>query len=137
MPLGAFVANSTLMSALTHNPVLGHITTFGGHPVSCAAGLAAMQFLEDSKLIEEIRIKESLFLSLLTHPLILSVNSAGLWLAVQFNSFETCKKVIDRCIKKGVVTDWFLFASDCLRIAPPLIITDEEIKYCCQVILES
>ena len=137
MPLGAFVANSTLMSALTHNPVLGHITTFGGHPVSCAAGLAAMQFLEDSKLIEEIRIKESLFLSLLTHPLILSVNSAGLWLAVQFNSFETCKKVIDRCIKKGVVTDWFLFASDCLRIAPPLIITDEEIKYCCQVIVES
>ena len=137
MPLGAFIANKNLMATLTYNPVLGHITTFGGHPVSCAAGLAAMQFLLESDLIKEVQKKEALFVSMLMHPLIYTVNSAGLWLAVQFDSFETCKKVIDRCIKKGVVTDWFLFAPNCLRIAPPLIITEEEIRHCCKVIVES
>lgn len=137
MPLGAFIASNALMSTLTNNPVLGHITTFGGHPVSCAAGIAAMKYLLNGSLIKDVQQKEALFVSLLTHPLIRSVNSAGLWLAVQFDSFETCKKVIDRCIKKGVVTDWFLFAPHCLRIAPPLIITEEEIKHCCQVIIES
>lgn len=137
MPLGAFVADINLMATLTNNPVLGHITTFGGHPVSCAAGLAAMQVLLGSNMINGVQSKEALFVSLLKHPLIKSVNSAGLWLAVLFDSFEICKKVIDRCIKKGVITDWFLFAPNCLRIAPPLIITEEEIRYCCEVILES
>ena len=137
MPLGAFIASNALMSTLTNNPVLGHITTFGGHPVSCAAGIASMKYLLEGTLITDVHKKEALFVSLLTHPLIRSVNSAGLWLAVQFDTFETCKKVIDRCIKKGVVTDWFLFAPNRLRIAPPLIITEEEIKHCCQVILES
>ena len=137
MPLGAFIANKSLMATLTYNPVLGHITTFGGHPVSCAAGLAAMQYLLESKMIDAVKNKEDLFISLLHHPLIVSVRSAGLWLAVQFDSFETCKKVIDACIERGVVTDWFLFAPNCLRIAPPLIITAEEIRHCCNIIVES
>ena len=137
MPLGAFIANKSLMATLTYNPVLGHITTFGGHPVSCAAGLAAMQYLLESKMIDAVKNKEDLFISLLHHPLIVSVRSAGLWLAVQFDSYETCKKVIDGCIDRGVVTDWFLFASNCLRIAPPLIITAEEIRHCCNIIVES
>ena len=137
MPLGAFISSKEKMSVFTHNPVLGHITTFGGHPISCAAGIAAMKYLLEGTLIKDVQEKEALFVCLLTHPLIRSVNSAGLWMAVQFDSFETCKKVIDRCIKKGVVTDWFLFAPHCLRIAPPLIITEEEIRHCCQVIVES
>ena len=116
--------------------MLGHITTFGGHPVSCAAGLAALKFLVESKCIEQVKHKEQLFRQHLVHPQIQNVRSAGLWLAVEFDSFETCKKVIDRCIENGVVTDWFLFAPNCLRIAPPLIISDEEIFECCGVIVE-
>ena len=137
MPLGAFIADKKLMNALTGNPVLGHITTFGGHPVSCAAGLAALRYLVESSLIEQVKEKEQLFLQRLRHPSIRSVRSAGLWLAVEFESFEVCKRVIDRCIKKGVVSDWFLFAPHCMRIAPPLIITEEEIEWCCKVIVES
>lgn len=137
MPLGAFIADLRLMNMLTSDPVLGHITTFGGHPVSCAAGMAAMQFLLNSKIIDAVKSKEQVFLQHLHHPAILSIRSAGLWLAVEFTSFDICKMVIDQCIEKGVVTDWFLFAPNCLRIAPPLIITKDEIIRCCAVIVES
>ena len=116
------------MTAFTINPVLGHITTFGGHPVSCAAGMAAMKVLLDENLVKEIKEKESLFRSLLTHPKILAVRSYGLWLAVEFDSFESNKKVIDACIDAGIVTDWFLFAPNCLRISPPLPISNEQIN---------
>ncbi len=136
MPLGAFMADNRLMNTLTSNPVLGHITTFGGHPVSCAAGLAALRFLVESKCIDHVKHKEQLFLKHLVHPQIQHIRSAGLWLALVFNKFETCKKVMDRCIENGVVTDWFLFAPNCLRIAPPLIIKEEEILECCRVIVE-
>ncbi|MBS1758739.1 MAG: aspartate aminotransferase family protein [Bacteroidetes bacterium] len=136
MPLGAFIADKNLMDAFTENPVLGHITTFGGHPVSCAAGLAAMNVLLDEKLVEQVKAKETLFKSLLVHPKIKSINAFGLWLAVVFDSFETNKKIIDACIENGVLTDWFLFAPDCLRISPPLNISDKEIRKACEVILE-
>ena len=137
MPLGAFIADKKLMGSLTKNPELGHITTFGGHPVCCAAGMAAINVLLDKKMIETVSHKEKLFRSLLTYPKIKAVRSFGLWLAIEFDSFETNKKIIDACISAGVLTDWFLFAPQCLRISPPLIITDEQIKKACQIILQA
>ncbi len=135
MPLGAFIADIKLMSTLTFNPVLGHITTFGGHPVSCAAGMAAMKVLLQNKWIEEVKAKEELFLNLLQHENINSVRSAGLWLSLEFDSFETCKSIINYSIENGIISDWFLFAPNCMRIAPPLIITAEEIKKASAIIL--
>ena len=137
MPLGAFIADRKLMWALTENPVLGHITTFGGHPVCCSAGLAAMKVLLKEGMINEVLQKEELFRSLLVHPKIKAVRSFGLWMAVEFDSFEICKKVIDTCLSKGLMTDWFLFTSNCLRISPPLTISDEQIKKACNIILQA
>lgn len=137
MPLGAFIANKKLMSVLTHNPVLGHITTFGGHPVSCAAGKAALEVLLEGNYIAEVEQKEKIFLQLLQHASILKIRSAGLWASLEFNNFETNKKVIDRCIEKGAITDWFLFAPQSMRFAPPLIITEDELTYACKLILEA
>jgi len=145
LPLGAFIAGKELMWALTDSPVLGHITTFGGHPVSCVAGMAALQALVEEKIIDTVKQKEELFKSLLKHPKIKAVRSFGLWLALGFDSFETNKKVIDACINasgpgKGpnaLVTDWFLFAAQCLRISPPLIISEEQIKKACAIILQA
>ena len=137
MPLGAFIADKKLMDAFTFNPVLGHITTFGGHPVCCAAGLAALQALLDEKMIEQVKQKEKLFIEKLKHPAIASVRSFGLWVAVEFDSYETNKKVIDACLENGVLTDWFLFAPQCLRISPPLTITEAEIKTVCEKIISA
>jgi len=136
MPLGAFVADKKIMDALTHHPVLGHINTFGGHPVCCAAGLAAFDALLEEKMIESVSEKEKLFVSLLHHPKIKAVRSCGLMLAVEFDNFETNKKNIDLLIENGVFTDWFLFASNCLRIVPPLIITTEEITRACNLLIK-
>lgn len=135
MPLGAFIANIKLMNTLTSNPVLGHITTFGGHPVSCAAGMAAMKVLVKNKWTEEVKMKEKLFLSLLRHKKINVVRSAGLWFSLEFESSEICHSIINHCIEKGLVSDWFLFAPNCMRIAPPLIITKEEIQNVSAIIL--
>lgn len=135
MPLGAFIADKTLMDAFTDNPVLGHITTFGGHPVSCAAGMAALSALIKEGWIDTVKEKESLFISLLKDPSIQAVRSHGLWVAVEFDSFDTTKKIIDACIAAGLLTDWFLFASNCLRISPPLIISEQQIKKACEIIL--
>lgn len=137
MPLGAFIAGRQLMSALSDNPVLGHITTFGGHPVCCAAGMAAMKAMLEEKMIDEVKQKEELFRSLLQHPKIEEVRSCGLWMALQFDSFETNKAVIDRCIERGLLTDWFLFAPDCLRISPPLVISEQQVKKAAAIILEA
>jgi acetylornithine/succinyldiaminopimelate/putrescine aminotransferase len=136
MPLGAFIADKELMNAFTSNPALGHITTFGGHPVCCAAGLAAMKALLDEGMMNGVRRKEELFRSLLVHQRIRSVRSFGLWLAVEFDSFETNKKIIDRCISNGILTDWFLFAANSLRISPPLIISEDQIKKASEIILK-
>lgn len=128
MPLGAFVADKAVMDSLTHDPVLGHINTFGGHPVSCAAGLAAFDVLLQDELIKTVSQKEQLFLSLLKHPSIKNIRSSGLMMAVEFDSFDTNKRTIDAAIANGVFTDWFLFASNCLRIVPPLNISAQEIE---------
>ena len=135
MPLGAFIAGKKLMDAFTENPILGHITTFGGHPVCCAAGLTAMKVLLEEKIIDSIKPKEALFRSLLIHKRIKEIRSFGLWMAVEFDSFETNKKIIDICIVSGVMTDWFLFASNCLRISPPLIISKKQVEQACDKIL--
>ena len=137
MPLGAFISSHQIMQVLTNNPVLGHITTFGGHPVSCAAGQAAMQVLINEHLMDAVEEKGKLFEALLVHPLIQSVNRIGLLMAIEFQSYEQNKRVIDRCIANGVFTDWFLFAPQSMRIAPPLIITKEQIETACAVILRA
>jgi acetylornithine/N-succinyldiaminopimelate aminotransferase len=135
MPLGAFIADKQLMDAFTDKPVLGHITTFGGHPVCCAAGMAAMHVLIEEKLTDDVYTKEQLFRSLLHHPKIKAVRSRGLMMAVEFESFGLNKQIIDACIEAGVFTDWFLFAPQCMRIAPPLTISEEEIEQACSTIL--
>jgi acetylornithine/succinyldiaminopimelate/putrescine aminotransferase len=137
LPLGAFIADKILMNCLTDNPVLGHITTFGGHPLCCAAGFAAFSALLAEEMFDAVTEKEALFRNLLHHPKIKSINSFGLWMAVELESFEQCKRVVDSCIKKGLLTDWFLFASNCLRISPPLIISKEQIHQACTIILEA
>lgn len=137
MPMGAFVSSKKNMDTFTVNPVLGHITTFGGHPVCCAAGNAGFDFLIENKLHETVKQKEKLFHDCLKHKAIKSINSCGLLMAVEFENYETNKKIIDQCILNGVFTDWFLFASNCLRIAPPLIITVEEIEEACTIIIKS
>ena len=136
MPLGAFLASTERMNAFTVDPVLGHITTFGGHPVCCAAGLAAFDFLVSQDLISQVNAKAEIFASRLKHPLINDFRSAGLLMAIELESWDINKRVIDACIAKGVFTDWFLFASHCMRIAPPLIISSAEINRACDVILE-
>ena len=135
MPLGAFIADRQLMIALSHDPVLGHITTFGGHPVCCAAGLAALEVLLEKNIVKNVARKARLFAKLLKHPAIKQVRTAGLLIAVQFETAEVNKKLINACIANGVLTDWFLFAPDCLRIAPPLTISEREIRQACGIIL--
>ena len=135
MPLGAFIADKKMMDAFIENPVLGHITTFGGHPVCCAAGMAAMKILLEEKIISEVKVKEELFRSLLIHPKIKAIRSFGLWMAVEFDSFEINKKIIDGCIENGIMTDWFLFAPNCLRISPPLSVSENQIREACKKII--
>ena len=137
MPLGAFIADKPLMQALTNNPVLGHITTFGGHPVSCAAGLAGFKALIEEGYIQQVKQKEELFKKTLLHPKIKTVRSAGLWMALEFDDFETNKKIIDSCLQHGLLTDWFLFAPHCLRIAPPLTISAKQMEDACKIILRA
>ncbi len=137
MPLGAFISSNAIMHTLTHDPVLGHITTFGGHPVSCAAALAGLHYLLDENLMKQIPKKEMLFRNLLQHPKIKKITGKGLMLGLEFENFNENKRYIDRCIENGLITDWFLFADHKMRLAPPLIISEQEIEKACEVILES
>jgi len=137
MPLGAFIADQKMMAALTDNPALGHITTFGGHPVCCAAGMAAMNALLAEGIIDSVKKRGELFGLLLSHKKIRTTRAFGLWLAVEFDSVETNRKIIDSCLASGVLTDWFLFAPNCLRISPPLIISEQQIQQACEILLRS
>ena len=137
MPVGAFAASHEIMDALKENPILGHITTFGGHPVCCAAGLAALEVLLEENLCDHVEAKGELFRSLLIHPAIKEIRGKGLMLAIELENFALNKKIIDRCIANGVIVDWFLHCSNSMRIAPPLVITEDEIKKACEVILEA
>jgi acetylornithine/succinyldiaminopimelate/putrescine aminotransferase len=137
MPIGAFMANESIMRTLSFEPVLGHITTFGGHPVSCAASLATIKYIQEANLLESVDAKSNLFKELLIHPIIQEVRGVGLMIAVEMKDFKTVKSVIDTCIANGLITDWFLFCDNALRIAPPLVITQEEIKMACNILLQA
>jgi acetylornithine/N-succinyldiaminopimelate aminotransferase len=137
MPIGAFISSTEIMRALATNPILGHLTTFGGHPVSCAAGLATLQTILNENIIAGVAEKGELFKKLLVHPAIKEVRGKGLMMAIEFENFEINKKIIDACIADGVISDWFLHCSNSMRVAPPLIITTEEIHYACEVILRN
>ncbi len=137
MPLGAFIADQRLLSTLTHDPVLGHITTFGGHPVSCAAGKAAFEVLLASDWMATApNLVSELGEALLQHPLVQRVHLFGAWMAVEFADDATAQSIIHRAVKQGLITDWFLFAPNCMRIAPPLCISSEEIQTVTQKLLE-
>ncbi|HVD97787.1 MAG TPA: aspartate aminotransferase family protein [Cytophagaceae bacterium] len=136
MPIGAFIAPQSIMKVLANDPVLGHITTFGGHPVCCASSLATINVILEENLMKDVAEKEKLFHQLLVHPAIKEVRSKGLLIAVEFESYEVLKPIIDKAIAKGVITDWFLFCNNSMRIAPPLIITEEQIREVCGIILE-
>ena len=129
MPLGAFISSQKIMSTLTFDPVLGHITTFGGHPVCCAAGLAAMRYLIDNKVVEDVERKGALYEELLNdHPAVKEIRRSGLLLAVELGQSEKLYKIMDLFIEEGILSDWFLYCDTAFRISPPLIISDEEIR---------
>lgn len=131
MPLGAFISSKEIMSALISNPVLGHITTFGGHPVCCAAGLASLNVIIDEHLVESCNLKSVLFKNELTHPLISEVRGEGLLFAVQLTESDYVKYVISNAPEYGLILDYFLFCNNAFRIAPPLIISEQEISKAC------
>jgi acetylornithine/succinyldiaminopimelate/putrescine aminotransferase len=135
MPIGAFIANQKVMSVFKNNPILGHITTFGGHPVSCAASLATLNVILEENLLDNIQLKAQIFRDLLVNDKIKEIRNQGLMMAVEFENFETLKPIIDKAIEMGVITDWFLFCDNSMRIAPPLIIKEEEIRAACQTIM--
>lgn len=137
MPMGAFIANREVMGALKENPILGHITTFGGHPVSCVAGLASLEVILQDELVSEVNAKGDLFRSLLVHPAIREVRGMGLMLGIQLDTFGQVEALSKKCAEKGLIIDWFLHCETAMRIAPPLIITFDEIRQACAIILEA
>ncbi|WP_148289411.1 aspartate aminotransferase family protein [Fibrella aestuarina] len=147
MPIGAFMAPEPIMAVFKNNPILGHITTFGGHPVSCAASLATLQTIRNERLYADAQRKGDLIRSLLVHPTIRQVRGKGLMMAVEFESFAVLKPIIDRAMgliagrpsadQTHVITDWFLFCDNSMRIAPPLTITDDEIRLACELLMGS
>jgi acetylornithine/N-succinyldiaminopimelate aminotransferase len=137
LPLGAFISSKELMNLFVEDPVLGHITTFGGNPVCCAAALAALKIIGNEKLVEAVAGKNKLLLEKLVHPRIKEVRSKGLLAAVELGDAETNMKMISKCVEKGVITDWFLFCPTAMRIAPPLTITTLQLENACDLILDS
>lgn len=137
MPIGAFIANRAVMGVLKENPILGHITTFGGHPVSSVAGLASLNVILEEDLVKDVAIKGELFRQLLVHPLIREIRGIGLMLSIQLDTFEQVERISHLCAAEGLVIDWFLHCETALRVAPPLIITEEEIKKACTIILRA
>lgn len=135
MPIGAFMAPTELMTVLKNNPILGHITTFGGHPVCCASSLATLRVIRSNGLEKQANQKGDLIKSLLVHPRIKEVRGKGLMLAAEMESFAVLKSTIDQCIQNGVVTDWFLFCDNAMRIAPPLVISEAQIREAMKILL--
>ena len=136
MPVGAFTASSAMMELLSHDPKLGHITTFGGHPVIAAACLATLQEITKTNLMAEATEKEKLFRSLLVHPLIEEIRGKGLMLAAMTKSADITNEVILKCQDRGLILFWLLFEACAIRITPPLTISEEEIREGCSIMLE-
>lgn len=137
MPIGCFISSQKLLNEFTYNPVLGNINTFGGNAVCCAAALACLQTIQNDKLINEVERKSNLIKSLLIHPAIKIIKGRGFMLSIDFEDTDLNFKIIDTCVKNGLIVDWFLFNTHAMRLAPPLIITDGEIKAACQIILNA
>jgi len=137
LPIGAFVASEKLMSCLTNNPVLGHITTFGGNAVCVAAAQATLEVLVDKKLYLRALEIEKVMKEVLVHPKIKEVRCVGALCAIEFEDTELNMKIISKCIEKGVITDWFLHCSTAMRLAPPLIISNKELRFALQQIIAS
>lgn len=136
MPVGAFTASATMMDLLSHNPKLGHITTFGGHPVIAAACLATLKEITETTLMSDALVKEKLFRELLVHPLIEEVRGKGLMLAAMTKNADITNEVILKCQDRGLILFWLLFEACAIRITPPLTISEEEIREGCAIILE-
>lgn len=138
MPLGAFVSSAKIMGTLQHNPVLGHITTFGGHPVSCAAGLAALDFLVDNSVVASVESKGLRYeQAMLTHPRVKEVRRSGLLMAVELGKSEYLYRLMEIFKEEGIMSDWFLFCDTAFRISPPLTITSEEVEKSIELIIKS
>ena len=136
MPIGGFISSNENMKSLTYNPKLGHITTFGGHPVCCAAALASLELISDENLLSKVEIKGRLFEDLLTHPLIKEIRRKGMFFAIELENEDVVQQVVQGCKENGVLTFWFLSNPQSFRIAPPLTITENEIKLACEVIIQ-
>ena len=138
MPLGGVVSKKQILDSFTHNPVLGHITTFGGHPVCCAAGLAALNYLIDNKVVESVEAKGAMFEERLkSHPRILEIRRSGLLLALELGKPEYLYRLMEIFKEEGIMSDWFLYCDTAFRISPPLTISEAEIAECCQIIRRS
>jgi acetylornithine/succinyldiaminopimelate/putrescine aminotransferase len=136
-PMGALVASRDKMLEFSHDPILGHITTFGGHPVHCAAALANLEVLIEEKIIDQVEEKGQQFEDLLKHEAISDFRRMGLMMAVEFESEEIVRKIVQKCLDKRIITFWFLSSPKSFRLAPPLIITGREIKKACRLILKA
>ena len=137
LPIGAFVADQKVMKCLTHDPMLGHITTFGGNPVCCASALATLEVIEDENLLAQVESKGKLIQHLLKHPLIKEVRRIGLMFAIDFDNAEIVSRIVEQGKKEGVICYWFLSHPYSFRIAPPLTITEAEIRESCAAILKA
>jgi len=137
LPMGAFVSSKDRMALFTQDPVLGHITTFGGHPLPCVAGLAALEVLENEGLAANAERMGRFFKELLVHPRIREVRGEGLMLAVDLGDAELVQRVVHQCLKEGVLGFWFLSCPTAFRVAPPLVITADEVRKACEAILSA
>lgn len=136
LPLGAFISSPEIMQCLTENPMLGHITTFGGNPVCCAAALAGLEVIEQENLLEEVERKGALIASLIQHPRIKEIRRKGLFFAIDFSTAEEVQKLVEKLRERGLLSFWFLSCPHSFRIAPPLNIKDEDLLWACQQIME-
>ena len=138
MPLGGVASNKRILDSFTHNPVLGHITTFGGHPVCCAAGLAALNYLVSNNIVEHVEHKGQLFEERLkNHSRILEIRRSGLLLALELGKAEYLYRLMEIFKEEGIMSDWFLYCDTAFRISPPLTISEAEIEECCEIIKRS
>lgn len=138
MPLGGVASNKRVLDSFTHNPCLGHITTFGGHPVCCAAGLAALNYLINNNIVEQVESKGALFEERLkSHPRILEIRRSGLLLALELGKSDYLYRLMEIFKEEGIMSDWFLYCDTAFRISPPLTISEAEIEECCQIIMRS
>ena len=136
LPLGAFISSRNIMTCLSYDPPLGHITTFGGNPLACAAALANIDVLMNEKVVEQVEVKGKLFSENIHHPAIREFRRIGLMMAVEFDNADLVRRIVNGCLEKGVITFWFLSNPDSFRISPPLTITEEEIKTACSIIMD-